>query len=354
MNRRYTQKQIEESICRWSSYMLENGMMTEDECKSIIGEGLFRRMVGATKRGIGKVKDAAKAVVNAPKQLIAKIFKPNDGVKKMLMAMNKASKDGVDFKSLNIYASLGDAKDKVFPIVGFALMHHKSVLVLLIDSVNKMSKPKSLGDLRQFLFDNKINIKDVIDSIKCGTVPQVLAESILLERTSKLVSYLSSKKLTKKAALKPKVLKELMALTKQSEDKVKASIEKYFADSKSKSTSASSGKKTASPKSKKKTSSKRSRNAKKSPSASGDADVGSSDVGEPSKEDTAAKEPSADSTSSGSEDKDSSTAKKAEKFKTFDNQIEDVVVKGKNIGFIFSKSKAEIALDKKYAEAFAW
>lgn len=353
MNRRYTQKQIEESICRWSSYMLENGMVTEDECKSIIGEGLFRRMVGATKRGIGKVKDAAKAVVNAPKQLMARIFKPNDGVKKMLMAMDKASKDGTDLKSLNIYASLGDAKDKVFPIVGFALMHHKSVLVLLIDSINKMSKPKSLSDLRQFLLDNKIKIKDAIDSIKCGTVPQVLAESILLERTSKLASYLSSKKLTKKAALKPKVLKELMALTKQSEDKVKASIEKYFADSKSKSTSTSSSKKTASPKDKK-TSSKSSRNAKKSQSASGDADVGSSDAGEPSKEDTAAKASSTDSTSSGSGDKGSTAAKKAEKFKTFDNQIEDVVVKGNNIGFMFSKSKAEIALDKKYAEALAW
>ena len=42
---------------------------------------------------------------------------------------------------------------------------------------------------------------------------------------------------------------------------------------------------------------------------------------------------------------------KKDALKFFDNKLLDVQAKGNAIGFIFSKSKAEISLEKKYTDA---
>ena len=92
---KYTENQIVESIVHWSTYMLENGMTTEEELKGLLNEGLFKRAVAGAKSAIKKTKEAISNVKKATKETLHDIFLPNDGVEKMLVAMSKASKDGI-------------------------------------------------------------------------------------------------------------------------------------------------------------------------------------------------------------------------------------------------------------------
>ena len=140
------------------------------------------------------------------------MFKANDGVKKMLAAMNSFGKSGAKgFDDIKIYANITDAEGKqtTYPIVELALANKKRALVLLIDKKNRMSKPKTLQDLRDFFFANKVNPKENIDAILCGEIPKSLSESILLE--SKLTDYIKRKKWNKKDALKPNAIADINA-----------------------------------------------------------------------------------------------------------------------------------------------
>ena len=147
---KYTEKQIVESIVHWSTYMLENGMTTEEELKGLLNEGLFKRAVAKAKGAIKKTKETISNVKKATKETLHDIFLPNDGVEKMLVAMSKASKDGIEFDGVKIYANLG-GKGKTIPVVGFAMANGKKTLILLVDSTNKSAKPKTLSELRDFL-----------------------------------------------------------------------------------------------------------------------------------------------------------------------------------------------------------
>ena len=360
---KYTQKQIVESIVHWSTYMLENGMATEEELKGLLNEGLFKRAVAGAKGAIKKTKEAISNSKKATKETLHDIFLPNDGVKKMLVAMSKASKDGIEFDGVKIYANLG-GKGKTIPVVGFAMANGKKTLILLVDSTNKSAKPKTLSELRDFLVIDQ-NIKKVkaqVEAIKCAEVPKSLSESILLE--SKLTDHIISKKWSKKDALKPENLKELKKLTKQNDEKTKAAVEKYFA---SKDQKKDTSKKEVAKKSiaKKPTSKK---TATKKPS-----ETKAEPAGEPSKKgkDAEGSKSKTEEVKAGTEEKkdgeakpdfgdeeDKTAAKPEEKpdekkaaLKFFDNKLLDVQAKGKFIGFFFSKSKAEIALDKKYTDA---
>lgn len=147
---KYTEKQIVESIVHWSTYMLENGMTTEEELKGLLNEGLFKRAVAGVKGTIKKTKEAISNAKKATKEAIHDIFLPNDGIKKMLIAMSEVSKAGVELDGVKIYANLG-GKGKTIPVVGFAMANGKKTLILLVDSTNKSAKPKTLTELRDFL-----------------------------------------------------------------------------------------------------------------------------------------------------------------------------------------------------------
>ena len=344
---KYTEKQIVESIVHWSTYMLENGMATEEELKGLLNEGLFKRAVAGAKSAIKKTKEAISNVKKATKETLHDIFLPNDGVEKMLVAMSKASKDGIEFDGVKIYANLG-GKGKTIPVVGFAMANGKKTLILLVDSTNKSAKPKTLMELRDFLVvDQKIKkVKAEVESIKCAEVPKELSESILLE--SKLTDYISSKKWSKEDALKPENLKELKKLTKQNDEKTKAAIEKHFAskdEKKDTSKKEAAKKSTAKKPTSKKTATKKPSETKAEP------------AGEPSKkgedvEFTPDFGDEEEKTVAKPEDKpEDKPEEKKDALKFFDNKLLDVQAKGNAIGFIFSKSKAEIALDKKYTDA---
>ena len=56
MDKKYTKRQIEEAIGRWSAYMLENDIATEEEVEELLGEGKIRRGIGNIGRFFKKAK----------------------------------------------------------------------------------------------------------------------------------------------------------------------------------------------------------------------------------------------------------------------------------------------------------
>ena len=205
-------------------------------------------------------------------------------------------------------------------------------------------------------------MKAEVESIKCAEVPKELSESILLE--SKLTDHIISKKWSKEDALKPENLKELKRLTGKNEEITKAAIEKHFASKdEKKDTSKKEAAKTSATKkpTSKKTATKKPSETKAEP------------AGEPSKKgkDAEGSKSKTEEVKAGTEEKKDGEAKpdfgdeeekpaakleekpdeKKDALKFFDNKLLDVQAKGNAIGFIFSKSKAEISLDKKYTDA---
>ena len=59
-------------------------MITEEELKELLNEGLFKRAVSGIKKAFTKTKDAVKDAKDSIKEKIHDIFKPNAGVLKML------------------------------------------------------------------------------------------------------------------------------------------------------------------------------------------------------------------------------------------------------------------------------
>jgi len=131
--------------------------------------------------------------------------------------------------------------------------------------------------------------------------------------------------------LKPDTLKELKKLTKQNDEKTNAAIEKYFSskDEKKDSTKSSTKKST------KKTSNKKAEETKTS-----------EEIGSPEEN----KEEAKREESKSEEKDDSSKDNKKDSLKIFDNKLLDVKANKDNIGFVFSKSKAEIAIDKAFED----
>lgn len=364
MDKKYTKRQIEEAIGRWSAYMLENDIATEEEVEELLGEGKIRRGIGNIGRFFKKAKQVAHNINQWPQKVIDKVFKANDGVKKMLAAMNSFGKSGAKgFDDIKIYANITDAEGKktTYPIIELALANKKRALVLLIDKKNRMSKPKTLQELRDFFFANKVNPKENIDAILCGEIPKSLSESILLE--SKLTDYIEKKKWNKKDALKPNAIADINAKVygkKKGKDYIKTQVEKYFASKPKTSKKNAKGKPTSS----KATKSSSSKPSRKEPTAKSSAKPSSKPstrlAPEPS---TMASEPSSEPSSKPTsklsaplpsfDGKDpSDVPPAANDMVLYDNDILNVKIEGKAIGFIFGKTQAEIALDKKYAEMF--
>ena len=166
-----------------------------------------------------------------------------------------------------------------------------------------------------------------------------------------MTDYISSKKWSKEDALKPENLKELKKLTKQNDEKTKAAIEKHFA-SKDEKKDTSKKEATKNSTTKKSTTSKNAtvkKPASKKTATKKPSETKAEPAGEPSKKGKDVK-----SIPDFGDEEEKTKAKPEEKkdaLKFFDNKLLDVQAKGNAIGFIFSKSKAEISLEKKYTDA---
>ena len=340
MKKQYTKKQIEESIKHWANYLLESEMATEEEVKDILGEGLMRRIGHGIKNAIKKTKEVAHDINWLPQKMWDKVFKSNEGVKMMLDTMDRIIKNGkIALENVNIFASV---PGKVYPIVGFSLIKHKTVLLLFVDRENTSAKPKTLGDLRKFLDDADVNnIVAAIDSIRIAEAPESLLESIILE-VNAVDRMIDKNRWTKQQALKPENLKLLKKAFKQNEKNTIEKIEKHFA-SKNTSNTTTSAKKSSKSSSTKPTSIKTTTSTTTS-KPSEDSSVSSVE--------TSKEKQSVDFGNSSTTKKNPSDA-----IKVFDNELIKVVPDNKtgdkNIGFIFTKTKAEIAIDKKLADKFS-
>ena len=340
MKRNYTDKQITEAISYWANYLLESKMADEDEVKDLLGEGWLRRIGHGIKSAAKKTKELAHKLNWLPQKAWDKVFKPNKGMEMLLSAMDRIGKKGENaLKGTNLFATV---PGKVYPIIGFTLLKHKTVLALLVNKSDTSAKPKTLQDLRKFFNDAEVNnIAAAVDSIRMAEAPESLSESILLEANA-VDRLIDDNGWTKKQALKPENLKLLKKAFKQNEEKTIAQVEKHFAAKSSSKTAPKKSSTKAKP-SKKKTSTK-----KAAPSSSDTTPTTSSPSSEPSPA------PSDADPSFGSDS--GSTAKKdpADAIKVFDNDLVKVVpdnkVGDKNLGFIFTKTKAEIAIDKKEAD----
>ncbi len=352
MENKYTRKQITESICYWTKHLLENGLATEEECRDLLGEGLFKRAKAAVKRGWKKTKEIAHAINWAPQKIYDKVFKPNEGVKKLVEAMATAVKQKIDLSKMRMYVNFGGVREQTYPIIGFTLLKKKSVLMMLVNRRSKSAKPQTLGDLRKFVLAHDIsNIAATIESIQSGEVPQSLAESILLE--SKLSDFIEKNKLTKKQALRSDNFKQLKRLIKQGDEKTKTAIEKYFQTHtskkslSSKSTSKSSGGSTS-----KKPSKQTQSPSFKQKDKELDAETRSrEDSGEPMKNGKPIEKDIYAVPDSGSGQFGDNLTE--DDIVVFDNELINVKNVKNDIGFMFGKTKAEIALDKKFADALS-
>ena len=163
-----------------------------------------------------------------------------------------------------------------------------------------------------------------------------------------MTDYISSKKWSKEDALKPENLKELKKLTKQNDEKTKAAIEKHFA-SKDEKKDTSKKEATKNSTTKKSTTSKNAtvkKPASKKTATKKPSETKAEPAGEPSK-----KGKDAEGSKQDTKEVKTGTEEKKDALKFFDNKLLDVQAKGNAIGFIFSKSKAEISLEKKYTDA---
>lgn len=355
MKQMHTKKQIEETIYKWTAYLLENKMIDEDEAKELLGEALFKRAIAALKKAGKKVASKFGQIVVGTAKNLHDQFATNSGVKAMIAALDKikAKAPKFDFSKVRLFVTLDN---ETFPVIRLAMAKGagKSKLFLLMNQNKKDAKPVTLVDLKNFFFEKlgkTPDIKNEIDGVYCAEVP----EDMLSE--SKLTDYIEKENLTAKTAKKPENIKILKKLTKQGEQKVLAAIDKYFAKKDSESgkednTSKKTNKTKKSGSKKKSTNKPKKTNKTKNPassSASTNDEPTLSD--EVNKEETAAEVQAKDTDEKPIDLKD---AKKVldDSMKLFNNDFETVAIKGNDVSFMFGKNKEQIALDNAQVNDF--
>lgn len=197
--------------------------------------------------------------------------------------------------------------------------------MLLVNRSMVSDVPQTREKLRDFFIDklNGADLKDVIESIYCAEIARLpLHESLPLLDESKLDDFIEKHKWSRDDALKPNNFKILKKAIKQRDAKTKAAVEKHFANMKSKPT-----------------------NSRKVPKLTASVDSVEQKsqmdyVGQLMKKDTSTKVPS--------HAKDGAFT-----LTLFDNKLLDVKAEDGNIGFVFSKSKKELELDKKTTQMFS-
>ena len=167
---KHTRQQVENSICKWSGYLLENKLASEAEVKQMLGEGLFKRAKTYVKNAF---KHVGQGIASGAKKVGLKVhdtFAANKGVAKLMDAVAKLMDKGIDAEDIKLYVSF---KKKTYAIADFALAKNRKTLALLFD--DKAKKTKTYEELEQFMLDNKITgndkrITDFVDSLIIGQI----------------------------------------------------------------------------------------------------------------------------------------------------------------------------------------
>lgn len=201
MKNKYTRNQIENAICRWSKYLLESKLASEDEVKHVIGEGFFKRAKTAIK-SLGQ--HTAKGIKSLATQF-HDAFCANKGMAKLMDAVEKIMKKNYRAKDINVYVKIDRT---VYPVVKFTFTKNlkeefqiKTPRLILVHG-KKGEKPQTFKDLLDLTTElgitggktKKRHITDVVDGIIVAKLPEDghLDESIRKNDVSRIRSVLDA------------------------------------------------------------------------------------------------------------------------------------------------------------------
>lgn len=237
-----TKQQIGEAICRWSAYLLENKMATQEEIDNILDESVFKRAKAAVKGGLSRVGSGIASTAKKFGRAIHDEFAANPGVKELMNNIKELISDkGYDAEDIKFYVFVKALK-QTFPVADFKLSKNRQTLVLQFK--DKSTKPKTYEELHDFLrksgFDGKkVKISDYVDSLAVGQLEDdIVLESVKEADTERIAKVVSALGWSAKHALTQKSLQKIAALFGIKGDNatadVKEVVKEYF-DTKSSS-----------------------------------------------------------------------------------------------------------------------
>lgn len=208
-------QQIENAICKWSRYLLENNLASEKELKNVLNEGLFKRVKTGIKNA---VKHAGEKISSTAKKVTLAIhdtFAANKGVKELMDAVSGLLKKTKTGKKIKLWVHVNG---KTHPVSKFELSSKRNTLALMFDE--NIQKPLSFEDLDEFLSaegitGNDKRISDSIDAIICGQVEHAstVNESIKSSDVGRIGRVLTALGWNdKKSATKEKNINKILAL----------------------------------------------------------------------------------------------------------------------------------------------
>lgn len=234
----YTKRQIKDTICKWSVYLLENKLASEDEVKDMLDEGLFKRAKTYVKNAFKHVGQGIAHGVKAAGLKIHDTFAANAGVKELMNALKQLwKKNKVKPDKIKFY--IFDSKN-TFPVEKFVLSKNKKALAALYSDQNKT--PCTFKDLAKLLVDNKVvgndrKITDFVEALVIGKIEDDVSfsESEVLNEAdefSRLDDVLDALKWSKKTALsQPKNIQKIMALLGiRNENALREKIKEHYAE----------------------------------------------------------------------------------------------------------------------------
>ena len=188
---KHTKEQIENAICKWSTYLLEKKIATSEEIKSILNEGLFKRAMSAIKSGLSSIGRDSAFIDKYVSQKIHDTFAANKGVKKFMQAIKDFYKKGIEFKDIKIFVYF-DKYDKTYPVADFMFSKNKKTLAVLFSDKN--DKAKTFADLYKIMKDSgmtggKKKLSDFTDALVVGKIEgdsAILSESIQSKDISRI------------------------------------------------------------------------------------------------------------------------------------------------------------------------
>lgn len=257
ISRTYTSQQIEEAICRWSRYLLENKLATDTEVMDVIGESWFKRAKTGIKNAVKGIGKSIASGVKAVGREIHDFFTANKGVSQLMDAVNMLWIDGSGDKDAEKSIKVKENKyagklkpekikfmlfdgSKVYPVVKFVLSKNKKALAALYDKEN--SPCATYEQLKKLLEDNKVSgkgrhVTDFVDALVIGKLEdnkaRVSESEVILEydEFSRIDAVVDAMQWSKKTAMTSKniaKLASLLGIKEKDLDEVKARVKSHF------------------------------------------------------------------------------------------------------------------------------
>ena len=209
---------INDAICRYSAYLVENNISTPSRLSKMLNESVFKRIKATITGGASRAASAVSKTAKAIGQKVHDEFAANPGVKEMMKAVSGLLKKGVQPKDIKFFVYREDTK-KTYRVAKMVFSKNLKTLAFLYnDEINK--KARTFEDLWQLMQKSGIKgkttkLSDFTDSLVLGAIDgndAVVSESIAEKAISQIagIAKVMGWKDTK-TANKEKNVKRLMA-----------------------------------------------------------------------------------------------------------------------------------------------